>query len=58
METVNWEKIEVAKKAALEVLMHNSHGPYNDLPRTAGGISRTIHKRFDVFCIGNCCIQQ
>lgn len=36
METVNWEKIEVAKKAALEVLMHNSHGPYNDLPRTAG----------------------
>lgn len=36
METVNWEEIEVAKKAALEVLMHNSHGPYNDLPRTAG----------------------
>jgi hypothetical protein len=29
-------EIEEAKKAALEVLLHNSHGPYNGLPRTAG----------------------
>lgn len=29
-------EIEEAKKAALEVLLHNSHGPYLGLPRTAG----------------------
>lgn len=29
-------KIEAAKKAALEVLLHNAHGTYNGLPRTAG----------------------
>ena len=29
-------EIEEAKKAALEVLLHNSHGPYMGLPRTAG----------------------
>jgi hypothetical protein len=28
--------IEEAKKAALEVLLHNAHGPYHGLPRTAG----------------------
>ena len=28
--------IEKAKKAALEVLLHNNHGPYHGLPRTAG----------------------
>lgn len=28
--------IEQAKEAALEVLQHNSHGPYRSLPRTAG----------------------
>jgi len=33
----NYEKeIEQAKKAALEVLLHNAHGPYHGLPRTAG----------------------
>ncbi|MFA5300056.1 MAG: glycoside hydrolase 100 family protein [Lutibacter sp.] len=36
MLKVNWSEIEVAKKAALEVLIHNSHGPYGGLPRTAG----------------------
>lgn len=30
------KKIEAAKKAALEVLLHNVHGPYHGLPRTAG----------------------
>ncbi len=31
-----WHDIEAAKKAALEVLLHNAHGPYHGLPRTAG----------------------
>jgi hypothetical protein len=29
-------KIEEAKAAALDVLLHNAHGPYHGLPRTAG----------------------
>ncbi len=29
-------KIEEAKKAALEVLLHNAHGTFHGLPRTAG----------------------
>lgn len=33
---VNNQEIEDAKKAALEVLLHNAHGPYMGLPRTAG----------------------
>jgi len=36
MQTDNWQEIEEAKKAALEVLLHNAHGPYHGLPRTAG----------------------
>ena len=32
----NWIEIEEAKKAALEVLLHNAHGPFHGLPRTAG----------------------
>jgi len=28
--------MEELKKAALKVLLHNAHGPYQDLPRTAG----------------------
>jgi hypothetical protein len=28
--------VEQAKRAALEVLLHNMHGPYRGLPRTAG----------------------
>ncbi len=30
------KEIEEAKKAALEVLLHNAKGPYHGLPRTAG----------------------
>jgi hypothetical protein len=30
------QNIQEAKKAALEVLIHNSHGPFHGLPRTAG----------------------
>ena len=29
-------EIEEAKKAALKVLLHNAHGPFHGLPRTAG----------------------
>lgn len=36
MQTTNWQEIEKAKEAALEVLLHNSHGPFHGLPRTAG----------------------
>jgi hypothetical protein len=36
MQTQNTAEIEEAKKAALEVLLHNAHGPYHGLPRTAG----------------------
>ena len=36
VQTANWQEIEEAKKAALEVLLHNAHGPYHGLPRTAG----------------------
>ena len=36
MQSTSWIEIEEAKKAALEVLLHNSHGPFHGLPRTAG----------------------
>jgi hypothetical protein len=36
MEPIIWHEIEEAKKAAIEVLLHNAHGPYHGLPRTAG----------------------
>jgi hypothetical protein len=36
MKPTNWQEIEEAKKAALEVLLHNAHGPFHGLPRTAG----------------------
>ena len=36
MQTANGHEIEEAKKAALKVLLHNAHGPYHGLPRTAG----------------------
>ncbi|MFA5423897.1 MAG: glycoside hydrolase 100 family protein [Phycisphaerae bacterium] len=31
-----YAKIEQTKQAALEVLLHNAHGPFHGLPRTAG----------------------
>lgn len=36
MQSINRIEIEKAKTAALEVLLHNSHGPFHGLPRTAG----------------------
>jgi len=31
-----WKLVEKAKKAAMKVLVHNAHGPFRGLPRTAG----------------------
>lgn len=36
MKSDNYHLIGEAKKAALEVLVHNANGPYHGLPRTAG----------------------
>jgi hypothetical protein len=36
MARKNNELVEKAKQAALEVLLHNNHGPFRGLPRTAG----------------------
>lgn len=36
MKSSDWQNIQEARKAALEVLIHNSHGPFFGLPRTAG----------------------
>ena len=36
METVDWKDIGKARIAAIEVLRHNAHGPFQGLPRTAG----------------------
>jgi hypothetical protein len=36
METSDWEEIEKARVAAIKVLLHNAHGPFDGLPRTAG----------------------
>jgi len=36
MKPEDKKEIEVATKAALEVLLHNAHGPFQGLPRTAG----------------------
>jgi len=36
MEANSIKKIEEAKGAAIEVLLHNADGPFQGLPRTAG----------------------
>jgi hypothetical protein len=36
MKAEDWKEIEEARKAAIVVLLHNSKGPFMDLPRTAG----------------------
>jgi len=36
MYTSDQQEIEEAKKAAIEVLLNNAHGPFHGLPRTAG----------------------
>ena len=36
MQNTDREEIKAAKNAAVEVLLHNAHGPFHGLPRTAG----------------------
>jgi hypothetical protein len=36
MQNIDWKEIETVKEAAVKVLLHNSHGPFHGLPRTAG----------------------
>lgn len=36
VKSTNWQEIEKAKNAAIEVLLHNANGPFHGLPRTAG----------------------
>jgi len=36
MESHQWNKILQTREAALQVLLHNAHGPFHGLPRTAG----------------------
>jgi hypothetical protein len=55
MLTENRQEIEKAKKVALEVLIHNAHGPYQGLPRTAGWGYPEPYTRdlmFSIFGIG------
>ncbi len=35
-QAIDWVEVEAAKKAALEVMLHNSRGPFRGLPRTSG----------------------
>lgn len=47
--------IELAKDAAIEILLHNSHGPFHGLPRTAGWGYPEPYTRdlmFSIFGIG------
>jgi hypothetical protein len=33
---IDWDEVKAAKAAAIKVLLHNAHGPFDGLPRTAG----------------------
>lgn len=35
-DKIEWTEVAAAKKAAVEVLLHNARGPFDGLPRTAG----------------------
>lgn len=55
MQTANWQEIKETQKAAIEVLLHNAHGSYRGLPRTAGWGYPEPYTRdlmFSVFGIG------
>jgi hypothetical protein len=55
MQTINWQEINKAKNAAIEVLLHNAHGSYHGLPRTAGWGYPEPYTRdlmFSIFGIG------
>lgn len=36
MRISDWREVALAREAAMKVLRHNAHGPFHDLPRTAG----------------------
>ncbi len=55
MQIVNWQVIEDAKKAAIEVLLHNSHGTHG-LPRTAGWGYPEPYTRDLMFSILGICV--
>ncbi|MCJ7448396.1 MAG: hypothetical protein MUO72_11960 [Bacteroidales bacterium] len=55
MQSVIWQEVKEAKKAAIEVLLHNAHGSYHGLPRTAGWGYPEPYTRdlmFSIFGIG------
>ena len=55
MKTATWQEIKEAKDAAVEVLLHNAHGSYHGLPRTAGWGYPEPYTRdlmFSIFGIG------
>jgi hypothetical protein len=55
VQSINQQEIEPTKKAALQVLHHNAHGPYHGLPRTAGWGYPEPYTRdllFSIFGIG------
>jgi len=55
MKTATWQEIKEAKNAAVEVLLHNAHGSYHGLPRTAGWGYPEPYTRdlmFSIFGIG------
>src|SRR5665811_1137708 len=55
MKSDHSKDIEETKKAAIEVLLHNAHGPYHGLPRTAGWGYPEPYTRdlmFSIFGIG------
>jgi len=55
MQTLDWQEIEAAKKAALEVLLHNNHGSHG-LPRTAGWGYPEPYTRDLMFSILGICV--
>ena len=55
MQSANWQEIKEAKKRAVEVLLHNAHGSYHGLPRSAGWGYPEPYTRdlmFSIFGIG------
>jgi hypothetical protein len=55
MQTEGWQKIREAQRAAIDVLIHNAHGSYHGLPRTAGWGYPEPYTRdlmFSIFGIG------
>jgi hypothetical protein len=55
MQTLNWQEIEDAKKAAIDILLHNSHGTQG-LPRTAGWGYPEPYTRDLMFSILGICV--